>query len=91
MSQKGDIIMQDTKTSIREFIGKFFQSIELTDDQDIFASGLVNSLFAMQLVLFVEKTFAIEIENEDLDIDQFRSLNAIAQLVERKQLARQQA
>ena len=82
--------MQDTKTSIRQFIGKFFHNIELTDDQDIFASGFVNSLFAMQLVLFIEKTFAIKIENEDLDIDKFRSLNAIARLVERKQLVNHQ-
>ena len=82
--------MQDTKTSIRQFIGKFFQHIELTDDQDIFASGFVNSLFAMQLVLFIEKTFSITIENEDLDIDKFRSLNTIAQLVAQKQTANQQ-
>ena len=82
--------MQETKSSIRQFIGRFFHSIELTDDQDIFASGFVNSLFAMQLVLFIEKTFAIKIENEDLDIDKFRSLNAIAQLVEQKQMVNQQ-
>ncbi len=72
------------QTKIRGFLATFFQNIELADDQDIFALGFVNSLFAMQLVLFVEKEFDLKIEDEDLDIDNFRSLNAIAALVERK-------
>ncbi|HET8841516.1 MAG TPA: phosphopantetheine-binding protein [Ktedonobacteraceae bacterium] len=72
------------QTKTRNFLTKFFQNIEITDDQDIFALGFVNSLFAMQLVLFVEKEFDMKIEDEDLDIDNFRSLNAIAELVERK-------
>jgi acyl carrier protein len=53
-------------------------------DADIFASGLVNSLFAMQLVLFVENEFAIKIDNEDLTIDNFRTINALAELIDRK-------
>lgn len=69
---------------IRSFLTKFFGNIELADEQDIFALGFVNSLFAMQLVLFVEKEFETKVEDEDLDIDNFRSLNAIAALVERK-------
>lgn len=72
------------QTKIRSFLMKFFENIELADDQDIFALGFVNSLFAMQLVLFVEKEFELKVDDEDLDIDNFRTLNAIAALVERK-------
>lgn len=72
------------QTRVRSFLMKFFENIELTDEQDIFALGFVNSLFAMQLVLFVEKEFEMKVEDEDLDIDNFRTLNAIAALVERK-------
>jgi acyl carrier protein len=39
----------------------------------------------MQLVQFVETTFGITVESDDLDIDNFRSIDAIAALVERKQ------
>jgi methoxymalonate biosynthesis acyl carrier protein len=74
----------ENKASIRAFINHFFQNIELTDDQDIFELGFVNSLFAMQLVLFVEKEFGIAVEDEDLDIDNFRTIDAIVGLVERK-------
>ncbi len=72
------------QTKIRHFLSKFFQNLELEDDQDIFALGFVNSLFAMQLVLFVEKEFGLTVEDEDMDIDNFRTLQAIAALVERK-------
>ena len=44
----------------------------------------LNSLFAMQLVLFVEKTFDIQVANEDLNFQNFKSLNAIVDFVERK-------
>lgn len=74
----------DIKTRIREFIGRFFQHVDLQDDQDIFALGFVSSLFAMQLVLFVEKEFGITIEDGELDMENFRTINAIANLIVRK-------
>ena len=76
--------MNEVKTQMRTFLGRFARNRELGDDDDIFAMGFVNSLFAMELVLFTEKTFGITIEQEDMDFDNFRSLNAIAQLIERK-------
>ncbi len=74
----------DIKTRTREFLARFFQNVELEDDQDIFALGFVNSLFAMQLVLFVEKEFGFTVEDEDLDVDNFRSINALVNLIEQK-------
>ena len=72
------------KAEIKQFLARFFQNYDLQNNEDIFASGFVNSLFAMQLVLFVEKTFDLVIDNEDLDIDNFRTINALTNLVERK-------
>ena len=75
----------DNKQQIREFVSRFVRGHELGDGEDIFATGFVNSMFAMQLVQFVETTFGVTVESDDLDIDNFRSINAIAALVERKQ------
>jgi methoxymalonate biosynthesis acyl carrier protein len=75
----------DNKQQIREFVLKFFRGHDLQDSEDIFASGFVNSMFAMQLVQFVESTFGVAIESDDLEIDNFRTIDAIAALVERKQ------
>ena len=76
-----------TAEGIRETVQSFlaqFINVDVADDEDLFASGLVNSLFAMQLVLFVEKEFAIKVENEDLDFDNFRTMNAIVGFIQRK-------
>jgi acyl carrier protein len=74
----------DNKPQIREFLSRFIQNHDLQDNDDIFALGFVNSLFAMQLVAFVEQTFGITIEDSDLDLDNFRSITAISNLVQRK-------
>jgi acyl carrier protein len=74
----------DERAKIKAFLSKYFRNLELQDNQDFFALGLVNSLFAMQLVLFVEKELGVLVSNEDLDIENFRSINAILRLVQQK-------
>jgi acyl carrier protein len=76
--------MTDNQQKIQEFLSRFFRSREIGLDDDIFALGFVNSLLAMQLVAFVEKEFGVRVEDEDLDLDNFRSIGAISRLVERK-------
>ena len=74
----------EIKLKIRVFLSKVLRNHEPGDDEDIFALGLVNSLFAMQLVTFVETEFCITVEQEDLEIENFSTINAITALVERK-------
>ena len=76
---------QQIRQQVRDFLRRFFREHNLRDDEDIFATGYVNSMFAMQLVQFVEGEFCILIESEDLELDNFRSLDAITALVMRKQ------
>ncbi|MDY6950345.1 MAG: phosphopantetheine-binding protein [Thermodesulfobacteriota bacterium] len=78
--------MQETRETIRAFLGKHIATDRLRDDDDLFAGGFVNSLFAMQLVLFVESAFALQIENENLRMENFRSINALGDLIEGKRL-----
>jgi methoxymalonate biosynthesis acyl carrier protein len=72
------------RTSIRNFLSEHITSYDLQDDDDFFALGLANSLFAMQLVLFVEQEFDISIDGDDLNLDNFKTINAITDLVKRK-------
>lgn len=76
--------MNKIKDIIRSFLKKNFHNYDLKDDEDIFAIGFVNSLFAMQLVMFIEKEFKVTVDNEDLDLKNFKSIDLIADLVERK-------
>ncbi len=76
--------MEERKAKIRTFLGKHLGGHTLEDDEDIFARGFVNSLMAMQLVTFIEKAFSVEIDDEDLDLDNFRSVDAMDALLDRK-------
>lgn len=68
----------------REFVSQYLNTDTVDADVDLFATGMVNSLFAMQLVLFVEKNFGVVVANEDLDFENFKSINAIIAFVGRK-------
>ncbi len=84
MDTQATTTMLDTKSQIRAFLSKSIPNHALRDDEDIFASGYVNSLYAMQLVAFVEEEFELRVEQQDLDIEHFRSINAITDFVARK-------
>jgi methoxymalonate biosynthesis acyl carrier protein len=78
---------EQIKAKIAGYLVRFFPGHVLREDEDIFSLGFVNSMFAMQLVTFVEHEFGFTVENEDLELDNFRSINALAGLVERKRPA----
>jgi acyl carrier protein len=78
------MIKETIATPIRTFMARSFDGRTVADEDDIFALGFGNSLFAMQLVAFVERQFDIEIESEDLDMSNFRSIQAISSLVGKK-------
>jgi acyl carrier protein len=76
--------LDPVQAKVKEFLARFFKNHDLQPEEDIFALGFVNSLLAMQLVAFVEKEYGITVEDDDLDLDNFRSIRAIAGLVARK-------
>lgn len=69
---------------VKDFLTPHFPGHDLGADEDIFALGYVNSLFAMQLVLFIERDFGIELESADLDMLYFRSITTLTALVSGK-------
>ncbi len=52
-------------------------------DQDLFDSGVVSSMFAMELVVYLEKTFGVTVLGADLQMANFRTVRAMASLVAR--------
>lgn len=53
----------------------------VTPDQDLFGSGLVSSMFAMQLVVHLEEAYDIAIVGPELKLDNFRTVKAMTDLV----------
>jgi acyl carrier protein len=70
--------------TIRAFVAKYIRDANIGDDDDMFAGGFVNSLFALQLVSFLEREFKIVIENADLELANFTSIQAMGALIDRK-------
>jgi methoxymalonate biosynthesis acyl carrier protein len=75
---------QSVKETVRQFILSSINIPDLQGDDDLFELGIANSLFAIQLMTFIEKTFALEMEMEDVDIENFKSLNACTDFVMKK-------
>jgi acyl carrier protein len=78
----------ELKEKIRQFIEAnlvvFEDEAEFTDSDNIFEMGFVNSLFAMKLVSYIEQEFTIEVDNEDLEISNFNSVDRIVGYIENK-------
>lgn len=72
----------DFRSTIRAFILEHARGAELDDDQDIFATGGVSSLFAVQLVIWIERSFGISVEAADLNIANFRTIRDVIGFVE---------
>lgn len=77
--------MSTIEPNVRTFLGKYVSDPQVDGELDLFSSGLVNSLYAMQLVLFIEKEYGIQVANEDLDYENFKSVNAIVNFISTKQ------
>ncbi|WP_394839102.1 acyl carrier protein [Pendulispora rubella] len=74
----------ESKQKIASYLARFFPGYELAEQDDIFSLGFVSSMFALQLVNFLEHEFGIEIDNEDLELDNFRTIHAMCAFIERK-------
>ncbi|MFC1604117.1 acyl carrier protein [Planctomycetota bacterium] len=75
---------------IREFVkmnlSVYDDDTELGDDDNFFELGFVDSPFAIQLVCFIEEEFKIKVGDNDLDIDNFTSVNRIAEFLNKKKV-----
>ncbi len=73
--------MEEIKQSIQAFLARAMSNTKIGDDDNIFELGLVHSLFTMQMILFIEAKFGIELEPETMTPDDIASVNRIAALV----------
>ena len=75
-------------SKIKEFIESHIvssdDSFELKYDDRIFEQGFLDSMFALQLAEFIEKKFGVEVTDDDLDIQNFSSVNSIVAFINSK-------
>jgi len=81
------ILAQDIKKNVRVYIEANlvkFDEVNFLDSDNIFAKGFVNSLFAMKLLNHIESQFDIHIDDEDIEISNFSSIDNIIRLISKK-------
>ncbi|WP_198030019.1 phosphopantetheine-binding protein [Oceanobacillus manasiensis] len=70
---------------IRDFIIKNMEAFndgeDLADSDNIFEKGFVSSIFAIRLLHFIESKFDIEVSDEMIVLENFSSVDNIANLV----------
>ena len=78
--------MSDTGT-VTTAIAAYVQRLagrSVEPDEKLISSQLLESIAAVQLIDFVERTFAVVIDDEDLVLANFDSVDAIVALVRAK-------
>ncbi len=74
----------DTRGEIINYLADFLPIDQLSDDDDIFRRGFVSSMFAVQLVTFIENHFGLKVNSDDLELANFQSISALTAFVNRK-------
>ncbi|MFO7525102.1 MAG: acyl carrier protein [Ignavibacteriaceae bacterium] len=79
--------MDDHKEQVKNFIVENFlfgDNSKLNDDTDFFRSGIVDSTGMLELVGFIETSFPLKVEDEELIVNNFSSLNNVSAFLARK-------
>ncbi len=77
----------EIKKQLREFITTNFYVAnpdELSDEASLLDAGVVDSTGVLEVIGFIEDTFGIEVEDEEMIPDNLDSIARITALVERK-------
>ena len=59
------------------------EDVDISADEELLESGLVDSIGVMRLIGFVEETYGLKVPPQDMTIENFMSVNAICDYLER--------
>jgi acyl carrier protein len=75
------------RQSIRDFVMEAAQNkkvLSVTDEESLVANGVMDSLEFFRLIGFLEDNLSITVEDREVKLENFQSIDAIANYVERK-------
>jgi acyl carrier protein len=76
------IFRPDLVVEIQSLIEETFSVRVESADQDLFDSGVVDSMILVQLILRLEERFSLDLVMQDLDLDSFATIGSIAEFLE---------
>lgn len=80
------IVMSIRRRKIMDYVGSELlvdPELGLDEHEELLMTGRVDSMGVMRLVSFIDKEFSITIPNEDLVVDNLRSVEAIDEYLSR--------
>lgn len=75
------------RTSVTSVVCKTLTIESIAFEEDLFDSGLLDSLSMVQLMVALEEEFGIRIEPEDLDFEDYKSVKSMTEMVNRLSLS----
>ena len=81
MSEFNNAIIDYLKTSIPQGV----EVSEITLETDLISAGIIDSFGIVGIVMFLEDTYGIEVSDDDIDPDIFRTVVSIASYIKNKQ------
>lgn len=79
----------EIKQRIRQFLSDnilFGDSSHVNDDTSFLGEGIVDSTGVVELVLFVEETFGIQVDDDEIVPDNFDTIDNLAAYIEQKRV-----
>ena len=79
--------MADTKTTLKEYIVEEFASdgdVTIEDGTNLLEEDVIDSLGIFTLVSFIESKFGVSVDAEEVNLENFETLERIAKLVDSK-------
>jgi acyl carrier protein len=77
----------ELKNKIKSFVSDYFikdSGIEIAEDSSFLDKGIIDSTGVMELVSFLEETFGITMDDEEIIPDNFDSIEKLVTFVENK-------
>ena len=81
MSEFNNAIIDYLKASIPQGV----EVSEITLETDLISTGIIDSFGIVGIVMFLEDTYGIEVSDDDIDPDIFRTVVSIASYIKNKQ------
>lgn len=80
--------MTDIKKTIRGYLAENFlfsnNGFDLSDDASLLDAGIIDSTGTLELVMFVEDTFNIEVDDDEIEPDNLDSVDNLYAYIQRK-------
>jgi acyl carrier protein len=81
------MVQIEVKNNIKKFVADYFikdSNFNWNDDTSLIEEGLIDSTGVMELVVFLETSFDIRIEDEEISPEYLDSINKLVAFVQSK-------